>query len=213
MSRTFRPRLRALIVNCYADETRRPVARRQKIPNSLGPVFLAGGLHPELWDIRLHNEMSHGPLEDEHVLGWPDILIMTGLTTALDRMKHVTAYARSRNPRVVVVMGGHLARSFPKHCAEFFDYVCQGDVEEICEVVTEAFGAAYASPEMVPRYDLAPWIGWMGYAETTRNCNFSCNFCVLSAEGRPFSTSTADQVQKQLRAMGDRRYMIRRLSP
>jgi len=199
---------RALIVNCYADETRRPVARGQKIPNSLGPVFLAGGFKPDRWEIRLHNEMSDGPLENEHLLGWPDILVMTGLTTALDRMKQVTAYARSKNPSVIVVMGGHLARAFPIHCARYFDYVCQGDVEEICEVISEAFGSEYASTDMVPRYDLAPWIGWVGYAETTRNCNFGCNFCVLSAEGRPYTTSTANDVRMQLDAMGERRYVL-----
>ncbi len=195
-------------MNCYADETRRPVARSQKIPNALGPVFLAGGLKPDRWEIRLHNEMSDGLLEDEQLLGWPDLLVMTGLTTSMDRMKQVTAYARSRNPRVVVVMGGHLARAFPTYCARYFDYVCQGDVEEICEVVSEAFGAEYASMEMRPRYDLASWIGWVGYAETSRNCNFGCNFCVLSAEGRPYTTGSAEDMRSQLDALGERRYVL-----
>lgn len=195
-------------MNCYADETRRPVARTQKIPNALGPVFLAGGLNPERWEIRLYNEMSAGPLEDPDLLGWPDLLVLTGLTTSMDRMKQVTAYARTRNPRVVVAMGGHLARAFPRYCARYFDYVCQGDVEEIREVVRDAFGPEFVAEEMRPRYDLAPWIGWVGYAETTRNCNFGCNFCVLSAEGRPYTTSTADEMRLQLEALGPRRYVL-----
>jgi hypothetical protein len=88
-------------VSCHADETRRPVARRHKIPQTLGPVFLAGQLNPALWDIRLHNELAEGPLEDRALLGWPNLVVLTGLTTALDRMRQIAAYARTCNPRVV----------------------------------------------------------------------------------------------------------------
>jgi len=202
------PRRRALIVNAYVDETRRPVARAQKIPNSLGPVLLAGGFDRSLWDIRLWNELSDGPLEDPDLLGWADVLVMTGLTTALDRMRHLAAYARSRNPDVIVVAGGHVPRAFPKYCAGFMDYVCRGDVEEICDVIADAFGEGYVDRQMPPRYDLAHWITWMGYAETSRNCNFGCDFCVLTGEDRAFSTSSGSEVRRQLDAMGDRKYAI-----
>ncbi|HSO24836.1 MAG TPA: cobalamin-dependent protein, partial [Chondromyces sp.] len=138
---------RALIVNCYADETRRPVARRHKVPNTLGPVFLAGGLSPERWEIRLHNEVSDGPLEDEALLGWPDLLVLTGLISSVDRMRQVAAYARTKNPRVVVAGGGHVVRALPSYCASFLDYVCLGDVEELGEVVRDAFGPQYAAEE------------------------------------------------------------------
>ena len=98
------PVQRALIVNCYADETRLPVARRHKVPNTLGPVFLAGGLHPRQWHIRLHNEVSDGPLEDEALLGWPDLLVLTGLITSVDRMRQVAAYAREWFWRAPVIL-------------------------------------------------------------------------------------------------------------
>lgn len=197
-------RRRVLIVNCYADETRRAVARVGKVPQTLGPVFLAGAFPADRWAIRIHNEHSDGPLEDPDLLGWPDLLVLTGLTTALDRMRHVTAYARTRNPRVRVVGGGHVARAFPRFCATFMDVVCQGDVEELQEVVTLLFGPGWATEELEPRFDLAHWFGRIGYAESTRYCNFKCGFCVLSAESRRYAVSGTAALHRQLQAAGRR---------
>jgi hypothetical protein len=197
-------RKRALIVNCYADETRRSVARAGKVPQTIGPVFLAGAFSPSRWDLRIHNEHSDGPLEDPALLGWPDVLVLTGLTTSLDRMRHVTAYARTRNPRVRVVGGGHVARAFPRFCATFMDVVCQGDVEELQAVLTELDGPGSAAEVLTPRFDLAHWIGRIGYAESTRYCNFACDFCVLTAERRRFAVSETGPLREQLLALGRR---------
>lgn len=198
-------RKRALIVNCYADETRRPAARAHKIPQTIGPQFLAGGFHPDRWDIRLYNEMSHGPLEDAGLLGWPDILVLTGLITSLDRMRHVTAYARTRNPAVVVVGGGHVVRAFPQYCGTFMDYACVGDAEEIQDVIREAFGASFAADELFPRFDLEDWIGTVGYVEGSRYCNYKCTFCTLTAEGRKYKPYGKDYIRRQFLAAGKKR--------
>lgn len=204
---SIRSRKRALIVNCYADETRRPVARRHKVPNTLGPVFLAGGLNPRLWDIRLYNEVYDGPLEDESLLGWPDLLVLTGLITSVDRMRQVAAYARTRNPRVVVVGGGHVARALPSFCSTFLDYVCLGDVEEIRDVVRDAFGPQYPAEELFPRFDLAYYFGRVGHVESSRYCNFGCSFCTLTGEGRPYRPVSADDLRRQLEAVGRKNYI------
>jgi len=196
-----------LIVNCYADETRRAVPRIGKVPQTTGPLYLAGAFLPERWEIRIHNEHSDGPLEDAATLGWPELLVLTGLTTSIDRMRHVTAYARTRNPAVRVVGGGHVARAFPRFCATFMDVVCQGDVEELQEVVAELFGPGWAAERLVPRYDLAHWFGRIGYAESTRYCNFKCGFCVLSAEGRRFAVSDPAVLREELLAVGPRRLL------
>lgn len=195
-------RRRVLVVNCYADESRRAVARVGKVPQTIGPVFLAGAFRADRWDIRIHNEHSDGPLEDEAVLGWPDLVVLTGLTTSLDRMRQVTAYARTRNPTVRIVGGGHVARAFPRLCAGFMDVVCQGDVEELQLVVEDLFGAGMAAERLVPRYDLAHWVGRIRYAESTRYCNFSCDFCVLSAEGRRFAPASPAALREQLISVG-----------
>ncbi len=204
---SFVGRRRALVVNCHADETRRPVRRASKIPQTLGPIFLAGGLNPALWDIRLHNELCHGPLEDPRLLAWPDLLVLTGLTTAIDRMRQVTAYARTVNPHVVVAAGGHAVRALPEYCRGFVDYACLGDVEEIREVAADAFGAAYAAEEMTPRFDLADWIGRLGYAESSRYCNFRCSFCTLTGEGRKYQPYRREHLQRQLQAAGRKKFV------
>lgn len=202
-------RKRALIVNCYADETRRPVARTGKIPQTIGPQFLAGGFNPAHWDLRLYNEHSHGPLLDEELLGWPDVLVLTGLITSLDRMRHLTAYARSRNRKVLVVGGGHVVRAFPQFCRTFLDYACLGDVEDIQEVILEAFGPTYVAEEFVPRLDLGDWIGpTVGYLESTRYCNFKCSFCTLTGEGRSYKAVGADDLRKQFDRLGKKRISI-----
>ena len=197
-------RKRALIVNCYVDETRRPVARTHKIPQTIGPMFLAGGFNPERWELRLYNEHSHGPLRDEALMGWPDVLVLTGLITSLDRMRHLTAYARTKNPNVVVVGGGHVVRAFPRYCSTFMDYACLGDVEEMQDVIAEAFGPEYVAEEFRPRLDLDDWISRVGYVESTRNCNFACSFCTLSAEGRGYKTLGQDELRRQFASVGKR---------
>lgn len=97
---------RILIVNCFFDEMRFKVGRNTQIPQAMGPVYLAGAFASEACDVRLYDEMSSGPLEDEKMLSWPDMLVLTGLNTAFDRMLHLTAYVRTKNPKAVIVAGG-----------------------------------------------------------------------------------------------------------
>lgn len=195
-------------MNCYADETRRAVRRTGKVPQTLAPAFLAGGFNAERWELRLHNEHVDGPLADAALLGWADVLVLTGLTTSIDRMRMLTAYARTLNPEVLVVGGGHVARAFPVFCATFLDVVCQGDAEEIGDVIAGHFGPAYAAERFSPRIDLVHWMGRIGYAESTRYCNFKCSFCVLTAEHRRFSAHPLDAFREQLKAVGPRQYVI-----
>jgi len=61
---------------------------------------------------------------------------------------------------------------------------------------------------MLPRYDLAYWLGRIGYVETTRYCNFRCSFCSLTAEGRNYQTYDIDHIRQQILASGKRRRMF-----
>jgi len=63
----------------------------------MAPAFLAGAFSPNLCEVKLYNEQFSGPLESEALLSWPDMLVLTGLNTAFDRMLHLTAYARTKN--------------------------------------------------------------------------------------------------------------------
>jgi len=197
-------RKRALIVNCYFDETRLPIARTHKIPQAMAPAWLAGAFAPERWEVRVYSELYGGPLEDEALLGWPDMLVLTGLNTAFDRMLHVTAYARTRNPRVIVVAGGPLVRALPALCARFFDYCCSGDAEQLLDVVRDAFGPGFAAEHLQPRFDLVPWIGRVGYAESSRNCNFRCSFCTLTAQREPYGKYALEDIRRQIVSQGPR---------
>ncbi len=121
-------RKRVLIVNVFLDEYRRTTGSPYRIPQAMAPCFLAGAFSAEACDLRLYNEQYSGVLRDADLLAWPDMLVLTGLTSAYDRMLHLTAYARTLNPRVVVVAGGPGVRVMPRRSRRFFDYVCMGDI-------------------------------------------------------------------------------------
>ncbi|MCR4341018.1 MAG: radical SAM protein [Gemmatimonadaceae bacterium] len=200
-------RKRVLIVNCYWPETRVPMQLPNEMPMPLAPVHLAGHFAPRRWEIRLYNEVANGHLElfSGGLLDWPDVVVFCGLTAAFDRFLHLSAYFRTRNPSVVIIAGGLAVRLLPGHAAAQFDYACRGDVEEIREVIAEAFGAEFVADDPVPRYDLAHWMGrWIGYAESSRNCNFRCSFCTLTADALPWRGTDAGLFMRHLEAMGPR---------
>ncbi len=199
---------RVLIVNCFFDDSRLAARRTFKFPQAMGPVFLAGAFDPGQCDVRLYNEVDSGPLTDQAMLGWPDMLVLTGVTNTFDRMLHLTAYARTNNPGVIVVAGGPAIRALPLLAERFFDYSCLGDIEELREVVTDVWGAAFVADEMIPRYDLAYWMRRMGYAETTRYCNFHCSFCSLTGEGRSYQTYPLEYMRQQVVALGRRKHVL-----
>lgn len=202
------PRKRVLVVNCYFDDSRQPIRRTSKIPQAVGPIYLAGAFARELCDVSCYTEVASGPLEDEQMLAGLDMLVLTGLTNSFDRMLHLTAYARTKNPKVIVVAGGPPVRALPLLARKFFDYTCMGDIEELGRVISETFGAAYVAENMLPRYDLAYWLGRIGYVETTRYCNFRCSFCSLTAEGRGYQTYDLEYIRQQIIASGKRNRMF-----
>jgi hopanoid C-2 methylase len=201
---------RILIINCYFPELRKPVKLSSEIPNTLAPVLLAGAFNDALCEIKIYNEVSSGFLEvyARDLLSWPDMVVLTGLTFSLDRLRQLTAYFRHLRPGVVIVGGGQAVRAFPKYAATFLDYACLGDVEQMVSVAKEVFGKDYGSMAMEPRYDLAYWMKYMvGYAESSRNCNFKCSFCSLTGEGGKFVKSDLDYMRRQIKAMGKRHFL------
>jgi len=175
---------------------------------AMGPAYLAGVFHRNSCDVRLYDEFSCGSLEDPQLLSWPDMLVLTGLTTGFDRMLHVTAYSRSLNTQVIVVAGGPGIRSFPRHARRFFDYCCLGDVEELGEVAREVFGEDAVAEEMTPRFDLAYWVRSVGHIESSRNCNFRCAFCSMTAEGRGYQKYDLDYTRQQILAVGYKDFFL-----
>ena len=206
-----RARTRVLVVNCYFPELRQPIRLTHEVPNALAPVMLAGIFCATRCDVRIHNEVSDGFLEvfQPDLLAWPDVLVLTGLTDALDRMLHITAYVRAANSKVIVIAGGFAVRSLPRYSRPFFDYACLGDVEELAGIVADALGVDHVDPDKLPRYDLATWMGRrLGYVESSRNCNFRCSFCTLTGQGRPYAKQSLDYLRRQIVAMGRRELLL-----
>ena len=206
--RSLLSRKRVLVVNCYFDYSREPIRRPTKFPQAVGPIFLAGAFARERCDVRCYDELSSGPLADEARLAWPDMLVLTGLTHCFDRMLHLTAYARTGNPKVIVVAGGPAVRALPLLSEKVFDYSCLGDIEELREVITDAWGEAYAAARVLPRFDLGYWIKFVTHVESTRYCNFHCSFCSLTGEGRAYQTYDLEHIRQQILAAGKRRKLL-----
>ena len=202
---------RILIVNCYMDDLRIPIRRKTKIPQPMAPAFLAGLFSASLCDIALYSELYSGPLEDERLLSAVDMLVLTGVNTSFDRMLHLTAYVKSKNSKAVVVAGGSAIRALPEYSKNFFDYCCSGDIEQLADIINEAFGQEYVSESyaeagwVIPRYDLVPWMTIMAYIESSRNCYFRCSYCSLTAEACKYQPYKLEYLREQFMALGRRR--------
>lgn len=204
---TPRRRTRVLVVFCYFPEIREPVRLPNEVPNALAPIMLAGAFDPAHCEVRIHNEVSGGFIEifAPDLLAWPDMVVFSGLTTTLDRMLQISAYMKTANPSVITVAGGIAARAFRRFLTPRFDYVCVGDVEEIREVIVDAYGASHAAEVLTPRYDLADWLGpHIGYVESSRNCNFRCSFCSLTGEGHRYAPKGLEYLRRQITGLGQR---------
>ncbi len=81
------PPKRVLIVNCYFDDSRQPIRRTNKIPQAVGPIYLAGAFARDSCDVRCYTELASGPLEDERLLAWPDMLTSTLIRLVVTRSK------------------------------------------------------------------------------------------------------------------------------
>lgn len=203
-----RERKRVLIVNAYLDETRRLRGRPHFVPQAIGPAYLAAAFNRDLTEIKLYNELAGGPLLDEKLFAWPDMLVLTSMTSGYDRMRHLAAYVRTKAPHCVIVAGGPAIRSLPKLSRRYFDYCCTGDVEELQTVVKEVFGPHYVSDSTTPRFDLVDWTWRLGYVESSRNCNFKCSFCSLTGEQLSYQTYDLDYLRRQLDAVGKKTVIV-----
>ncbi|NGO52955.1 B12-binding domain-containing radical SAM protein [Allomesorhizobium camelthorni] len=206
MTQTRMPRV--LIVLAHFDETRNPKGRPDFVPQGTGHAFLAGAFNRETVQVRIYSEFHDGPLLDEAAFAWPDMLVLTGVTASFDRMRHLTAYVRTKAPWCVVVVGGPAARTLPLSSARVFDYVCDGDVEDLQLVAREVFGDWAVSESVLPRLDLLNWRSPVNYIETSRYCNFRCTFCALTAEGRSYRIYDHGYIEAQIRNAPRNKYAM-----
>ena len=197
-----------LIINCFNDNNVVRRGCRHSVPQQMTTIALAGTLDRGQLNISTHCEFHSGTYTSYQQFAVIDMLVLTGLNTSFDRMKQLTAYAKTMNPSIVVVMGGPVARTLPQHASKFFDEVSEGDVEALVDIVNDVFCGDFAASEDAPRYDLAPWSKLIGYAETSRNCNFRCHFCSMSAENRKHVTYESSVIEQQVECMGKRQAVM-----
>ncbi len=139
-------RKKILIVNVFFDDFHRTTGSPWRVPRGSGHAFLAGAFNPATTELRLYSEQTDGYLLDPDLLGWPDMLVLTGLISGLDRMFHLAAYANARNPRIITVSGGPAVRALPRFAARHFDHACLGDVEELRGVAMTHWGEDVVAP-------------------------------------------------------------------
>ena len=209
-------RKRILIVNCFSNEWRIPFYQSGSFSPAMAPAFLAGIFSPYHCDVRIYNEQSNGPLKDPELLGWPDMLVLTGLNTAFDRMLHLTAYARTQNSGIIVVAGGSAIRALFHYAQAFFDYSCDGDIEQMQYVIEDTFGKECVSARFlregraIPQYDLLSgnWTTDFGYVESSRNCYHHCSFCTTTAEKTSYLPYSLEYLKQQILALGKKKAII-----
>ena len=197
-----RKKPRIFIINCFNDSNATRRGNRFSVPHQMTTIALAGVLNRNKIEISTHCEFLSGTFQDYKKLNLVDMLVLTGLNTAFDRMKQLTAYAKTFNPKIVVVMGGSIARVIPKLSSSFFDIVSEGDIEALVDIVDQAFSGNYGAEEVLPRYDLNNYPSHIGYAESSRNCNFRCHFCSMSAEDRKHFNYDHSYIERQLNCLG-----------
>jgi hopanoid C-2 methylase len=205
-SRDRKPRV--LLVVAHFDDTRNPNGRPNFIPQGLAHAFLAGAFHRRNVEVRLYSEFHSGPLKDERAFAWPDMLVLTGVTSAFDRMRQLAAYVRIKAPHCVVVAGGPAVRNLPISSAAAFDYACHGDIEDLTAIAEEEFGPDAVARQMLPRFDLLTWKSRVNYVETSRYCNFRCTFCALTAEHRDYKTYDLSYIESQIRSYPEKKPVL-----
>jgi hypothetical protein len=155
------------------------------------------GLHvgslvdPRHFDVRLHHEDWHGPLDPARCAGY-DLVFLSGLQPDFDRMRQLSYYFRRSG--ATVVAGGSICTSFPEFATRFFDVVCAGGVDSVRDVVADYLRGSlqriYRSPvDQISSYEvdyglfarsgINPFLHLM---EASRGCSFKCRFCVIPAE-------------------------------
>jgi len=160
-----------------------------------------------LFDVRLHHEDWHGPLDPANCKGY-DLVFLSGLQVDFDRMRQLSFYFRRSG--AVVVAGGSICTSFPDFASQFFDVVCAGGVDSVPAVVADflngSLKAIYRSSiarislypidySLFTKSQISPVVHLI---EATRGCSFKCSFCVIPSEVGTHASYDFNQIAKTI---------------
>jgi len=189
-TRPARPGRRALVV-CAHLRPGRDKRRTRYFMQPIAGLHVASLIDQRHFDVRLHHEDWHGPLNPARCSGY-DLVFLSGLQPDFDRMRQLSYFFRRSG--ATVVAGGSICTAFPEFATQFFDVVCAGGVDSARDVVADYLRgslrplyrspAAHISPYAVDhslwaKSGIDPFFHLM---ESSRGCRFKCNFCVIPAE-------------------------------
>ena len=193
---SFRPaeagktRLKALVV-CVHLRPGRDKRRTTYLMQPVSGLHVGSLIDQAIFDVRLHHEDWHGPLEPATCRGY-DLVFLSGLQVDFDRMRQLSFYFRRSG--AVVVAGGSICTSFPEFAAQFFDVICAGGVDSVPAVVGDFLSGSlksiYRSPiarissyavdySLLAKSRINPSVHLV---EASRGCSFKCSFCVIPSE-------------------------------
>jgi hypothetical protein len=197
--------VRVGIVSVFVDYHRRGVHHRGVLQPQAGPLLAA--LVPQHIEVDIINDAWTDPDWNRDY----DLVLISCLHSDFDRARQLSHYWRSRG--AATVLGGILASTYPDLCAGWFDAIVIGDPEDTVPRLLDDFAhrrlqPLYRSRGYRPLAVPTPRVALMASQqllplglEATRGCNFSCDFCVLTAAGTRFETRPPGHVIRDLVAM------------
>jgi radical SAM superfamily enzyme YgiQ (UPF0313 family) len=197
---------KALVV-CAHLRPGRDKRRTTYLMQPIAGLHVASLINQSVFDVRLHHEDWHGPLEIEACKGY-HLVFLSGLQVDFDRLRQLSFYFRRSG--AVVVAGGSICTSFPEFASQFFDAVCAGGVDSVPAVVSDFLKGSvkpiYRSPiaaissyaidySLFTRAKISPAVHLI---EATRGCTFKCSFCVIPTEVGGHASYDFDQLTKTI---------------
>jgi radical SAM superfamily enzyme YgiQ (UPF0313 family) len=196
-------RKRKALVVCAHLRPGRDKRRTTYLMQPISGLHVGSLIDQRLFDVRLHHEDWHGPLDPANCKGY-DLVFLSGLQVDFDRMRQLSFYFRRGG--AVVVAGGSICTSFPDFASQFFDVVCAGGVDSVPAVVADflngSLKAIYRSPisrissyaidySLLTKSRINPSVHLI---EASRGCSFKCSFCVIPSEVGAHASYDFDQL-------------------
>jgi radical SAM superfamily enzyme YgiQ (UPF0313 family) len=200
------PKRKALVV-CAHLRPGRDKRRTTYLMQPISGLHVASLIDQTVFDVRLHHEDWHGPLEVVDCKSY-DLVFLSGLQVDFDRLRQLSFYFRRSG--AVVVAGGSICTTFPEFASQFFDAVCAGGVDSVPAVVADflkgSLKSIYRSPiaiissyaidySLFTRSGISPVVHLI---EATRGCSFKCSFCVIPSEVGTHASYNFDQLTKTI---------------
>ncbi len=139
-----------------------------------------------------------------------DVLLLSCLTSTVERGFELASVFKRRNPRSLVVMGGPHVTFLTEEALRFADVVVRGEGENVIgDIVRHGSAERVVHGPPVADLDSLPVVDFSilrGYRKlkvfplmTSRGCPHACNFCSVTAMfGRKYRFQSAERVLEEL---------------